>query len=131
MRTWDESKHKRDALGRFACQNAVIPEMEKGGLFDGAGSEDVERKPFINIQLFGNKGLEKQGVNQLRKSIKKMKIRLLEHKEKIKRSNELYQEWETLSDTHKNNVIKRWKREIVELNKNIKLAEKLLSKKEK
>lgn len=54
MRTWDESKHKRDARGRFACQNAVIPEMEKGGLFDGAGSED-ERKPFINVYLFGGK----------------------------------------------------------------------------
>ena len=40
MRTWDESKHKRDALGRFACQDAVTPKMKKGGLFDGAGSED-------------------------------------------------------------------------------------------
>ena len=29
MRTWDESKHKRDARGRFACQDAVTPKKIK------------------------------------------------------------------------------------------------------
>ena len=73
MRTWDESKHKRDARGRFACKDAVIPKMEKGGLYDGAGSAK-ERKPFINIYLFSGKSkkskplIDKALVEELRRN---------------------------------------------------------------
>ena len=68
-----------DALNKFRRSGLIpkdddneAPEMGKGGLFDGAGSED-ERKPFINVYLFGGKAkqdnplIDEALVDELRK----------------------------------------------------------------
>ena len=113
MRTWDESKHKRDALGRFACQDAVTPEMKKGGLFDGAGSED-ERKPFINIQLFGGIDYKSYKTKSLYKSIKRRKKKIEEHIVYINNPHIKYASWESMKAEAKTGAFRWWAKEIIE-----------------
>lgn len=104
------------------------PKMEQGGLFDGAGSEK-ERKPFINIYLFGNKGLEKQGVNQLKKTCKNLRNQIENHKNKISNPYFFYPNWNTFDDYRKTTEINHWKKEVKAFSKTLEKAEELLRKK--
>jgi len=79
MRRWDESKCKRDELGRFACKDYETPEIEKGGLFDGAGSEyeyfPLERKIY-NKTYRGNFISDKR-FNELTIEVKKLGAKII------------------------------------------------------
>ena len=59
------------------------PEMGKGGLFDGAGSED-ERKPFINVYLFGKPRDEKHlHINDVTEILNEANEESLEEAQKV------------------------------------------------
>ena len=97
--------------------------MKKGGLFDGAGSEDEQRKPFINIQLFGRAEYSTYTNKQLRKSIKSHKKQIAKHTDKINNPTAFVARWQSFNHNRQQGLIRRWKREIDNFQNQIKFAE--------
>lgn len=87
-----------------------------------------KRRAKINLQLFGNKDLERQTPNQLRKTIKSLKKQIARHVAKIASPESYDVDWNTKSPAHKAGLIHHWTKEIKNMNKTIHQAEDCLKK---
>ena len=124
-----EGQSKKNAVSKFFNEK-----MQKQGLYTDEGSEndDVKKNPtFINIQLFANKGLEKLGNIQLKKSIISWEKEINEHKEKINNPRAIYKNWDELDDAYKERIIRKWGNEIRAFNDDIKIAKMIIKRRKK
>ena len=114
MGNWDERKHKRDELGRFA-------KMSASELSEELKQEVPDKKPFIQIQLFANKNLSKMGIRQLEKSVASYRKRIDEHRGFI--SNPLLkytkEEWDSFSEARREREFAHWMSELKAFRKNL------------
>ena len=70
------------------------------------------KKVSIGLNFFSEKALETQSISELRRGIKKLNKRIVEHEEKIKNYKKLYPQWDTFSKTHQQGIIEHWIKEI-------------------
>lgn len=116
--------------------------MEKGGLYDGSGSEwDENEHPrntagefcnkttykeqaaFINLNLFAA-NYKNQTNKQLNKSRKSHEKQIEKHKYKIEHPNEFYKDWQQFSELKQKGCLNQWGKEIRNYRNQIELINK-------
>ena len=121
--TFREEDHPRDENGRFTdgktersadCLKRVwekhFPHLTEG------------KKMFkISLQFFADKesGIQKQESNSIRRSMRKLRRRILEHEDKISNPERYSEDWNTISDERKKKRLEYWRTEIEEFKKSI------------
>ena len=73
--------------------------------------QEVDKKPFINIFLFGN-NFEKMPKHLLVKSKQSLKKQIERHKQKIRYPKLEISNWDDFNERHKDHLIRHWKSEI-------------------
>ena len=117
-----EYKHYSKLLEGNPVFNAKIPlEKTEGIGYNNSGSK-------LDFQFFANKSISLQSDSQLNKSISSWMKQIEEHKGKIKNPAFYDSGWDSKSETHRAGLIRHWEKEIVNFEKNIKLAKEELAK---
>ena len=118
-----ESEHPRDKDGKFT-------DGKNGS--DGQTAEEIAKEIFphltrerklvkIDLQFFTEKesDLPKQETSSIKRSIRRLNRRILEHKEKIANPEAYSIDWDKLSEERKQRRVEYWKNEIQEFEKSI------------
>lgn len=82
----------------------------------------------VGLQFFANSSIPKYTDRQLEKSIKRWKMRVAEHADKIAHPEKYDEFWDVMTEVQRNGEIKHWKHEIKVFEDNIKQAEAELKK---
>lgn len=82
---------------------------------------DEKKRAKIGLRFFAEKesGLPKQESASIKRSVRKLKRRILEHEDKIAHPEVYSADWETLSDYRKAKRLEYWRTEIEEFKKSI------------
>ncbi len=118
-----ESEHPRDKDGKFT-------DGKNGS--KGQTAEEIAKEIFphltrerklvkIDLQFFTEKesDLPKQETSSIKRSIRRLNRRILEHKEKIANPEAYSIDWDKLSEERKQRRVEYWKNEIQEFEKSI------------
>ena len=101
---WDETKHPRDEAGRFT---------ETGNNKKVRVSLGKSLVRF-SILFFSEKGLRERKPIELKRGIRSIRKRLLEHLHKIENPDLYCQEWQDLSPERQRGLLEFWQKEIDE-----------------
>ena len=66
----------------------------------------------MNLQLFAEKDIKNQTSNSLKRAIRKYRLRIKEHEEKITSPNEKYPNWDTYDVRRQEGLKRHWSKEI-------------------
>ena len=118
-----ESEHPRDKDGKF---------IKGAGSSSDRESEEIAKEIFphltkdrnlvkIDLQFFTEKesDLPKQETVSIKRSIRRLKRRILEHREKIANPEAYSLDWDRLSEERKQRRLEYWENEIQEFEKSI------------
>ena len=99
---WDESKHPRDELGRFTDSG------------NNKYFRVTPRKPLARISLmfFSEKGLREKRPIELKRGIRSIRRRLLEHLNKIQNPELYCKNWQDFSPERQRGTLEFWQKEI-------------------
>lgn len=143
---FDESKHPRDANGKFTAKGGAPATpykdlLEANGYDTADMSEEwaeyfakelgITKMVRIPLNFFGEKGLESQGINQLKKGISTKQKKIAFHRWKIENPQEVYSDWDSFDEERKQRALRHWEQEIETHLKEIAEREKLIRQKEK
>lgn len=117
----DEMMKRRDNETKEVIDNMTYREWErkkrdKGFLF-GTRDDIIQSKPDgsrfrMNIQLFAEKDLVNQTIDQLHSGIESFEEQIREHEYKIAHPNEFYDDWELVSETIRFGRLRHWEKEL-------------------
>ena len=103
--------------------------IDRNGDFHGDDGRYISKNGLFKIGLdFFAENLTDRSEREIRKSIRSHKRKILEHKNKIERSYEIFPEWKNFSVEQQEGIIKSWKKEIVKFENNIKNCNEELSR---
>ena len=103
--------------------------IDRNGAFHGEDGKYISKNGLFKIGLdFFAENLTDRSEREIRKSIRSHKRKILEHKNKIERSYEIFPEWKNFSVEQQEGIIKSWKKEIVKFENNIKNCNEELSR---
>ena len=136
---FDENSHFQDAKQIINCRCTLIY-SNKGDDVSGKTDDDVlsstkDHKRIdnlknddtiysrgsipMNLQFFSEKDLKSQGIIQLKKGIKNLSKRIVEHREKISNPSKFIDNWDEYSPEHKERLLNHWEKEIENFNQGI------------
>ena len=110
-------------------QNKSVDELKKELAIELTKKEFVEKKPFIDIQLFAI-DYSKYSYKELLKAKKSQSKRIENHKTKIEKFIK-NADWNVLSDFKKNGRIEWWQKEILDAKNQIERIEQEIGKRRK
>ena len=111
---FDESKHPRDERGRFT-DGAPTRRYAQNMSYAEIIREDREReRELVKISLgfFAEKALESQTPREIRKGVRALNKRIVEHEKKIQNPSAVYSDWETTPEKQKISKLNHWKNEL-------------------
>ena len=125
---FDESKHPRDAKGRFTdgkrsdSNSSTYKAALNAAGYDTTDMSDewaehlakdigADKRIHIPLDFFAEKGLEKQSARELRKGIRHLKKEIERHKVKILNPDRIYSNWTSVPEHIKQGYIEHWKKE--------------------
>lgn len=114
MADFKESEHPRDKDGKFTIKGngQGWTKEKKDRLLKALRQFERKTKLKISLQFFAEEAIKTQTNREIKKGIRNLNKRIAEHQEKIANPQKWYTQWETFTDTRKQNEINHWKNEI-------------------
>lgn len=123
---FDESKHPRDKDGKFTKK-----EFEGMSAKELAEKEKIEIKSeFVGISTKMVLQYRNMSSKQRQKSIKNHKKQLFIHLDKIKNPEKYVEKWNEKSKRYQNGLVSFWAKEVVNMQNQIKILEKIENERE-
>lgn len=121
--SFKESEHPRDADGKFTDGASSGGEKSLEEIAKDIFPHLTEERKLVKIdlQFFTEKetDLPKQESASIKRSIRKLRRRILEHKEKVEHPEQHSVDWEELSEKRRQKRLEYWQTEIKEFEKSI------------